>query len=105
MPENDVRQAATGPGEEEISEEEVARIEEERRQRLADENRPEGAEIDNSDRDFDSEAGKFTDSPGYDPGDKPFDDEAGETGAARSARSGGEGPASEPPGEDEQPGA
>lgn len=105
MPEDDVRRAANEPTAQEVPAEEVARIEAERRERLADENRPDGSEVDNSDRDFDSEAGMFTDSPGYDPGDKPFDDDAGETGAARSAHSSTGGPAPEPPGEDTQPGA
>jgi hypothetical protein len=40
-------------------------IEEERRRRLAPENRPENAEVDNTDRDFDVEKGMFTDEEGY----------------------------------------
>ncbi|HWJ82399.1 MAG TPA: hypothetical protein VNS55_09205 [Nocardioides sp.] len=43
----------------------VEEIEEERRRRLAPENRPENAEVDNTDRDFDVEKGMFTDEPGY----------------------------------------
>lgn len=85
---------------EELPSEEIARIEAERRERLAEENRPDGAEVDNTDRDFDSEAGRFTDSPGYDADDRPYDDDAGETGAARSARArpaAGAPEASEPP--------
>lgn len=90
-----------------ISDDEVARIEAERRDRLADENRPENAEVDNTGRDFDSEAGMFTDSPGYDPRHQPYDDDAGETGAARAAhgRAAEERPAPEPAGEDDDPGA
>jgi len=37
-------------------------IEQEREQRLDPDNRPEGAEIDNTDRDFDVEHGRFEDS-------------------------------------------
>jgi len=105
MPEDDVRRTTNEPTDGEVPAEEVARIEAERRERLADENRPAGSEVDNSERDFDSEAGMFTDSPGYDPDDKPFDDDAGETGAARSAHSGTGGPAPEPPREGTHPGA
>jgi hypothetical protein len=43
----------------------VEEIEEERRRRLAPENRPENAEVDNTDRDFDVEKGMFTDEEGY----------------------------------------
>jgi hypothetical protein len=43
----------------------VEEIEEERRRRLAPENRPENAEVDNTDRDFDVEKGMFTDQEGY----------------------------------------
>jgi hypothetical protein len=63
----------------------VAQIEEERRRRLDPANRPEGAEVDNTHRQFDSEAGMFTDAPGYRelPDDaKPYDDAAGEVGAS-----------------------
>ncbi len=42
-----------------------AEIEEERERRLADENRPDGAEIDNTGRDFDPEHGMFEDSDDY----------------------------------------
>ncbi len=48
-------------------------IEEEREKRLDPENRPDGAEIDNTQRDFDVERGQFTDSEDYDPdGPAPF---------------------------------
>ena len=50
-------------------------IEEERENRLDPENRPEGAEIDNTDRTFDHEHGKFTDSEDYDENEPaPFSD-------------------------------
>ncbi|MGN6251953.1 MAG: hypothetical protein ACTHNS_09105 [Marmoricola sp.] len=89
MSDDDVR--ATAEPTADLPDEEVARIEAEREQRLASENRPEGAEVDNTARDFDSEAGAFTDSPGYDPNDRPFDDAAGESGAARAAHGRGAG--------------
>ena len=41
-------------------------IEAERAERLAPENRPGGAEVDNTEREFDHERGQFTDSEGYD---------------------------------------
>lgn len=88
MPQDDVRRQEA-PGDPEPAEDDIARIEAERRDRLAGDNRPDGAEVDNTDRDFDSEAGKFTDSPGYDPGDRPYDDAAGESGAARAAHGNG----------------
>lgn len=44
----------------------VEEIERERQERLAGENRPDHVEVDNTQRDFDTEKGLFTDSPGYD---------------------------------------
>lgn len=41
-------------------------MEEERERRLHPENRPEGAEVDNTDRTFDVDRGQFTDSEDYD---------------------------------------
>ncbi|MCW2817597.1 MAG: hypothetical protein JWR42_384, partial [Marmoricola sp.] len=41
-------------------------MEEDREQRLDPENRPENAEIDNTDRDFDVKRGMFTDNDAYD---------------------------------------
>lgn len=46
----------------EVSEEEKAEIERTRQQRLDPENRPEGAEVDNTNREFDDTRGEFTDS-------------------------------------------
>ena len=40
-------------------------IEKEREERLDPENRPDGVEVDNTDRDFDETKGMFTDSEGY----------------------------------------
>lgn len=43
-----------------------------REQRLDPDNRPDSAEVDNTDRTFDAEAGMFTDNPDYPPKEKPF---------------------------------
>lgn len=63
----------------EISDEERQQMEAERQERLADENRPDNAEIDNSDRDFDVVKGQFTDDP-QDTGLGPFNDPNAEDG-------------------------
>jgi hypothetical protein len=47
-------------------------IEEDREKRLDPDNRPDGAEIDNSDRDFDAKKGMFTDTDGYDQAEEKF---------------------------------
>ena len=47
-------------------------IEEERQERLDPENRPDGVEVDNTDRDFDPEKGMFTDTEGYDEAEEKF---------------------------------
>jgi hypothetical protein len=44
----------------------------EREERLDPDNRPEGAEVNNSERTFDAEKGLFTDSEGYDEAEKRF---------------------------------
>ena len=50
-------------------------MEEERERRLDPDNRPDGAEVDNTDRTFDVERGQFTDSEDYDEGEPaPFSD-------------------------------
>lgn len=54
-------------------------IEQERRERLDPDNRPDRAEVDNTDRDFDETKGKFTDSEGYEESDERFPP-AGEQG-------------------------
>ena len=46
----------------EVSEEEQAEIERARQERLDPDNRPENAEVDNTQRDFDAKHGHFTDS-------------------------------------------
>lgn len=55
----------------EPDEETKQQIEEERKRRLDPENRPDGAEVDNTDRTFDHDRGKFTDSEDYDAGEPP----------------------------------
>ena len=50
-------------------------IEEERERRLDPDNRPDGAEVDNTDRTFDHDRGQFTDSEEYDESEPaPFSD-------------------------------
>lgn len=56
----------------EPSAEQIERLEEERGQRLSEAERPDGAEVDNTDRDFDAAKGLFTDSPGYDEAPQRF---------------------------------
>lgn len=60
--------------------EDEAEIEEERQERLDPDNRPDNAEVDNTDRDFDPEKGMFTDAEGYDEAEAKFP-AAGEQGA------------------------
>jgi hypothetical protein len=50
----------------------VEQLERERRERLAPENRPDNAEVDNTQRDFDVEKGMFTDEPGYEEAPKRY---------------------------------
>jgi hypothetical protein len=50
----------------EVSQEEIEEIEAERKRRLDPANRPEMAEVDNTDRNFDLERGEFTDPPSED---------------------------------------
>lgn len=60
------------PSADEVSEEEREEIEAERKERLDPENRPDSAEVDNTDRDFDTTRGQFTDSEDHGLG--PFSD-------------------------------
>ena len=68
------RQSGTAglPTQDDVPPETMQAIEDERSERLDPENRPDGAEVDNTEREFDSEAGRFTDSEGYTEADKPF---------------------------------
>jgi hypothetical protein len=61
--------AAEGPG---ADPEDEAAIAEERERRLDPDNRPDNVEVDNTDRDFDSAKGMFTDSEGYEQVDEQF---------------------------------
>jgi hypothetical protein len=67
------------PDADDMSQEELDGIEAERQERTAAENRPEGAEVDNTDRDFDPVQGQFTDSE-PDPDIGPFPDPSEEVG-------------------------
>jgi len=59
----------------EIDPEDEAAVEEERERRLDPDNRPDGAEVDNTDRDFDAAKGMFTDSEEYDQTGEQFSTE------------------------------
>ena len=70
-------------GQEDVPEDKQQAIQKEREERLAADNRPENAEIDNSDRTFDVSSGQFTDhetddeiGPYNDPNAEDGDDEA-----------------------------
>lgn len=56
---------ANDAGEQSPDDVDVEQLEREREERLDPDNRPDGAEIDNTGRDFDPEVGLFTDSEGY----------------------------------------
>ena len=67
------------PDADDIPQEELDAIEAERQERTAPENRPEGAEVDNTEREFDPVQGQFTDSE-PDPDLGPFPDPSEEVG-------------------------
>jgi hypothetical protein len=67
------------PDADDMSQEELDEIEAERERRTAPENRPDGAEVDNTDREFDPVQGQFTDSE-PDPDLGPFPDPSEEVG-------------------------
>lgn len=71
-------------GDEDIPQEKKDAIEEERQRRLDPDNRPENAEVDNSDREFDVEAGAFTDSEHHDDDSGPYNDPTSEDGDAEA---------------------
>ncbi len=75
---NDSSTRTTTSGED-LSEEEHKQIEEERRERLDPDNRPDNAEVDNTDREFDPISGQFTDHE-PDPDLGPFNDPETEQG-------------------------
>ena len=68
---------------EEVPQEEVEAIEEERQRRLDPENRPENTEVDNTDRDFDVVHGRFEDTD-VDDELGPFNDPNAEGGEAEA---------------------
>ena len=67
------------PDEDEVPDETIEEIDTERAERLDPDNRPDGAEVDNTQRTFDSGAGMFTDNPDYDENHRPYaaDEDAG----------------------------
>ncbi len=62
-------------GSQEATEDDPETIEKEREERLDPDNRPDFAEIDNSDRDFDPATGMFKDNDEYDDAPEQFVDE------------------------------
>jgi len=74
---------ATETDESTEEEPDLAAIEEEREKRLDPDNRPDNAEIDNTDRDFDVVKGQFTDSED-DPDIGPFNDPNSDEGEAEA---------------------
>ena len=66
------------PDPDEVSDQEKEELEQDRQQRLDPDSRPDSAEVDNTDRDFDPEAGLFTDNPDHTEADRPYsaEDEA-----------------------------
>lgn len=86
----DERESGTAglPDEDDVPDDTVKEIDEEREARLATDNRPEGAEVDNTGRTFDSGAGMFTDNEDYDESDRPFVTEDGTAPPAPSDEEG-----------------
>jgi hypothetical protein len=76
---SDERESGTAglPTKDDVPAETVEELEKQRAERLDDANRPDHAEVDNTERTFDSGAGLFTDSEGYDENDRPFVTEDG----------------------------
>ena len=72
--EDDQRESGTAglPDEDEVPDETIEEIDSDRAERLDPDNRPDGAEVDNTPRTFDSGAGMFTDNPDYDKNDRPY---------------------------------
>ena len=71
------------PGQVPDQEPDLEAIEEERETRLDPDNRPDNAEIDNTERDFDVVKGQFTDSED-DPDIGPFNDPSSDEGEAEA---------------------
>jgi len=66
------------PDADKVSDQAKEDLERERQERLDPDNRPDGVQVDNTDRTFDPEAGMFTDKPEHSEADRPYsaDDEA-----------------------------
>src|SRR3954454_7440655 len=79
-PDDDQNDDRNGDGEDEghgtrypgADPEDEEEIEEEREKRLDPDNRPDNAEVDNTDREFDPKKGMFTDDVGYDQAEEKF---------------------------------
>ena len=69
----DAPDTASSDADRDLSQEQIDEIEAEREERLDPDNRPENAEVDNTDRDFDTTTGQFTDHE-PDPDLGPFED-------------------------------
>jgi hypothetical protein len=65
------------PRQDDVPRETIEEIERDRSERLDPAHRPDQAEVDNTGRTFDSEAGMFTDSEGYDEAERRFPAEDG----------------------------
>ena len=72
QPEQQADQQPEQQPEQQADQQDPEEVERERRERLDPENRPEEAEVDNTDREFDEEKGMFTDSEGYEQAEERF---------------------------------
>lgn len=75
VPENE-RSGSGLPSPDELREGEIGEIEATREERLDPDNRPDGAEVDNTDRTFDAKAGMYTDNPEYSEDEQHYDPDA-----------------------------
>jgi hypothetical protein len=67
-------QSAGLPDPDSVPPEKLEEIERERGERLDPDNRPDGVQVDNTERTFDADVGMFTDNPDYDPDRQLFVD-------------------------------
>ena len=73
IPEEERESGTAGlPDKDSVPEETIESIEAERKERLDPDNRPDNVEVDNTQRTFDADAGKFTDRDDYDENEKPY---------------------------------
>jgi hypothetical protein len=68
----DVTEAEDGVAQPGADPDDAEEIEADRQERLDPDNRPDGAEVDNTDRQFDAEKGLFEDSEGYERAEERF---------------------------------